>query len=302
MIFEEYENCTLCPRMCNVNRNNNLSGFCRATSALKIGRASLHMGEEPCVSGEHGSGTVFFSGCNLKCCYCQNFSLSRGEEGVETDEGNLCRVFLKLQEQGAHNINLVTGEHFAPHIKKALVNAKEQGLSIPVILNSGGYVSEETLLYLKDVIDIYLVDFKYMDSNLAKKYSSAENYPSVAKKAVERMVSLSGDPVFDSDGMLKKGVIVRHLCLPGNTDDSKRVIKYLHNTYGGRVILSVMNQFTPFGQCEKFPELKKPLSKKEYEKIIDYCIEIGVEDAYIQEGETSSESFIPEFNGEGVVF
>ncbi len=301
-MYQEYEKCTLCPRRCGVNRNEQGKGLCGQTSVLKVGRASLHLWEEPCVSGEKGSGTVFFSGCSLHCCYCQNFNLSRGIEGVVTDAENLSRIFLGLQDEGAHNINLVTGEHFAPHIRQAVKNAKKEGLIIPVILNSSGYVSLETLDYLKDVIDIYLVDFKYMNPDIAKKYSMAEDYPDVSKKALEKMCSLAGKPAFDENGILKKGVIVRHLCLPTCKDDSKEVISYVYENYKENVLLSIMSQYTPFGNCGKYPELSRKLTSEEYDEILDFCLEIGIENAFIQEEEAASESFIPVFDGKGVVF
>jgi len=301
-MYKEYEKCTLCPRRCGANRNKEKHGFCGQTSVLKVGRSSLHFWEEPCISGEKGSGAVFFSGCSLRCCYCQNFNLSRGKEGVETNSENLSRIFLNLQQEGAHNINLVTGEHFAPHIKEAVKNARKEGLSIPVILNSGGYVSLEMLDYLKDVIDIYLVDFKYMNPQIAKKYSEAETYPEIAKKALEKMYKLAGTPVFNDDGILQKGVIVRHLCLPSCSDDSKEVIRYVYDNYKENVLLSIMSQYTPFGNCGKYHELTRKLTTEEYDAIIDFCLEIGIENAYVQEGEAASESFIPAFNGTGVVF
>ena len=302
MSYKQYESCTLCPRNCRINRNENLVGFCGETSILRWGRAALHLWEEPCISGENGSGTVFFAGCNLKCCYCQNFKLSRGEEGIQVGENSLGEVFLKLQKQGAHNINLVTGEHFAPHIKDAVCYARERGLDIPVILNSNGYVTLETLDYLKDIIDIYLVDFKYMNSEIAKKYSLAEDYPSIAKKALEKMYNLVGTPVFDAKNMLQKGVLVRHLCLPSCIEDSKNVIEYVFEKYRENVLLSIMSQYTPFGNCDKYPELTRKLTSEEYEEIIDFCLVIGIENAFIQEEEAASESFIPVFDEQGVVF
>lgn len=302
MFFEEYEKCTLCPRMCKVNRNKNLRGFCGETSTLRMGRASLHMWEEPCISGERGSGTVFFAGCNLKCCYCQNYKLSRGQEGVELGEKSPVDIFLDLQKQGAHNINLVTGEHFAPHIREAVLSARKRGLEIPVILNSSGYVTEQTLEYLKDVIDIYLVDFKYMNSVISENYSMAQDYPQVVKTALEKMYNLAGNPVLDENGILRKGIIVRHLCLPEHADDSKEIIRYIYNRYGENVLLSIMSQYTPFGNCEKYPELTRKLTSQEYDEIIDFCIDLGIENAFVQEEEAASESFIPEFDGKGVVF
>lgn len=301
-MYKEYEKCTLCPRKCGVNRNKQEMGFCGQTSVLKAGRASLHLWEEPCVSGEKGSGTVFFSGCSLHCCYCQNFNLSRGKEGVVINAEILSRIFLKLQDEGANNINLVTGEHFAPHIKDAVKNARKVGLIIPVILNSSGYVSLETLDYLQDVIDIYLVDFKYKNPYLAKKYSMAEDYPNVAKKALEKMYQLAGTPVFNNDEILQKGVIVRHLCLPDCSDDSKEVIRYIYQNYKENVLLSIMSQYTPFGNCGKYPELARKLAPEEYDEILDFCLEIGIENAFIQDGEAASESFIPAFDGKGVAF
>lgn len=302
MSYIQYDSCFLCPRECGVNRNMDETGFCGETSELRLGRAALHFWEEPCISGTKGSGTVFFSGCSLSCCYCQNFNLSRGREGVKIDEKRLSQIFLDLQKQGAHNINLVTGEHFAPHIKNSLMDAINKGLNIPVILNSSGYVKDSTLELLKDVIDIYLVDFKYMNPLLAKDYSLAPDYSAVAKKAIDKMVYMCPYPKFDDEGILKQGVLVRHLCLPSHIEDSKNIIKYIFEAYGEKVLLSIMSQYTPYGECEKFTELKRRLSENEYQEIIDFCLNIGIEDAYIQEGEAALESFIPSFNGEGVVF
>lgn len=267
---------------------------------MRVGRAALHEWEEPCISGERGSGTVFFAGCSLHCCYCQNYNLSRGREGVSIDTDRLSDIFLNLQSERAHNINLVTGEHFAPHINDAVTKARAKGLIIPVILNSSGYVLPETLEILKDVIDIYLVDFKYMDSKLAEKYSLAQDYPLVAKTALSEMVRLVGTPVFDDDGLLKRGVIVRHLCLPEHTEDSKNVIKYVYDMYGDGVLLSIMSQYTPMKTPNCPPNLCRRLSEREYDEVIDFCLDIGISDAYIQESESASESFIPKFDGEGI--
>ena len=293
-MYKEYENCTLCPRKCKVNRNRGEKGFCTQSSDVKIGRSALHYWEEPCISGERGSGTVFFSGCSLRCIYCQNFNLSRGELGQESAK-ELCDVFADLQEKGAHNINLVTAEHFAPHIKDAVIKAREKGLEIPVILNSSGYVSLETLEILKDVIDIYLVDFKYMDSTLAKNYSLAPDYPEIAKNAISEMVKLTGEAEFDEAGMLKRGVVVRHLCLPSHIEDSKRIIKYLFDTYKTKIIYSIMRQYTPMKECKEYENLCRKITDEEYDELIDFCLDLGIEDAYIQEGECALESYIPEF-------
>ncbi|MBQ8391442.1 MAG: radical SAM protein [Clostridia bacterium] len=295
MLNALYQQCKLCPRKCGVNRYEK-TGFCKAYAMPKVGRAALHFWEEPCISGTNGSGTVFFSGCTLRCCYCQNYNLSRGNEGVVIDEKQLYKVFLKLQSEGAHNINLVTAEHYAPSVKVAVTEAKKEGLTIPVILNSSGYVSLDTLELLKDVIDIYLVDFKYMDSELSKMYSFAEDYPLITWKALEKMVKHKPKVIFDENGIMQSGVIVRHLCLPGHTKDSKKVIKQVFKKYKDSIVLSIMSQYTPMGKS-KFENLDRKLSEEEYNDIIDYCINLGIEDAYIQEGEAASESFIPVFDG-----
>lgn len=294
-MYKEYDKCNLCPRNCGINRNKGARGFCTQTSEIKIGRSALHYWEEPCISGEKGSGTVFFSGCSLRCVYCQNYNLGRGEVGQKLHERELCDIFIDLQNQGAHNINLVTAEHFAPHIKDAVIKARKKGLIIPVILNSGGYVSEETLEILKDVIDIYLVDFKYMNSETAAKYSSAPDYPEIAKKAISKMLELVGRPVFDEDGILQKGVVVRHLCLPSHSGESKDIIKYLFGNYKTGIIYSIMRQYTPVRKSEKYPNLNRKLTEEEYDEVIDFCVETGIEDAYIQDDECALESFIPDF-------
>ena len=245
---------------------------------------------------------MFFSGCSLRCSYCQNFELSRGKQGVEVPEEKLAEIYLKLQHDGANNINLVTAEHFAPQIRKSILMAREKGLSLPVILNSSGYVNETCLEILRDVIDIYLVDFKYMDEKLSQSYSMAKNYPAVAKNALRKMVKYSPDLIFNENGLLQRGVIVRHLCLPGHSEDSKNVLAYVYKTYGKNILLSIMRQYTPVNKNKEFPNLNKTLSQKEYDEILDFCINIGIEEAFIQEGEAASESFIPAFDGIGIIY
>ena len=296
MKYKEYRECMLCPRNCRIDRNSN-KGVCGEKTTVRIGRAAPHYWEEPCISGENGSGTVFFAGCNLKCIYCQNNALSSGEKGREITVDELIETYLRLQAEGVHNINLVTSEHFAPSIKDSILRAEEKGLEIPIILNSSGYVSVETLELLKDVIDVYLVDFKYMNKDLAKEFSGAPDYPEVAKRAIEQMVKYKSRVCYDKNGMITSGVVVRHLCLPGCTDDSKDIVKYIYETYSDSVVLSIMSQYTPMPACEKHPLLKRKLTAEEYDSVVDFCIDIGVEDAYIQEGEAASESFIPEFYG-----
>ena len=292
-------NCNLCPRNCNVDRSEN-KGYCGQTDIIKVARASLHMWEEPCISGERGSGTVFFSGCGLRCVFCQNFDIAKGDTGKEITVERLAEIFCELKEKGAHNINLVTGDHFVPEIIKALDIAKANGMDLPIVFNTSSYINKETLKCLENYVDIYLADFKYFDNETAKKYSNAENYLQVAKTAIEEMVSQKGTPVYDDAGMMTKGVIVRHLLMPGYLQESKAIIRYVYEEYGERVVLSIMNQYTPLKQVEKYPEINRKVSDAEYESLINYAISIGVKEAYVQEGETAEESFIPPFDLEGV--
>lgn len=288
--------CTLCPRKCNVNRENGEIGFCGTDNRIKIARAALHFWEEPCISGKNGSGTVFFSGCNLRCVYCQNYQISTCLKGKYITEKELEEIFLDLQKQKAHNINLVTPTHFVPQIANALRQAKKHGLNIPIVYNCGGY--ENISVMPADLVDIYLTDFKYFDNKYSKKYSSADNYREAVQTAIAEMVRRVGKPRFNSDGIMQKGVIVRHLVLPGLLFDSKKILDYLHNTYDNDIWISIMNQYTPLEHVKKFPELNKTVSEKYYGSIVDYAVKIGIENAFIQSGEAISESFIPEFFGE----
>jgi len=255
------------------------------------------MWEEPCISGDRGSGTVFFSGCSLGCVYCQNYKLSRGLTGKIITQNQLSDIFLRLQEKGAHNINLVTPTHFIPQIIEAITIAKEKGLVIPIVYNTSGYEKFQVLKLLKGYANIYLPDFKYFSDNIAKKYSGCRDYFKYASKAVEEMLMQTGEAVFNEDGIMTKGVIVRHLVLPGQNEDSKAVIKYLHNTFGNSVYLSIMNQYTPLSTIKEYPELNRKITDREYDEVVNYAISIGVENGFIQDGETAMESFIPEFNG-----
>ncbi|MBO5454606.1 MAG: radical SAM protein [Clostridia bacterium] len=289
--------CNLCPRKCNIDRQHK-KGLCNTYDKILAANASLHMWEEPCISGDKGSGTVFFSGCNLKCVYCQNRNISLNNTGKEISVERLAEIFLELQKKGAHNINLVTGTHFADKIACAIGIARNNGLSVPVVYNCSGYESHETLKMLEPFVDIYLPDFKYWDASLSDKYSKAPDYPQVAKQAIDEMVKQK-ELVFDDDGMMKQGVLVRHLCLPGYVENSKNILKYLHESYGNRIIISIMNQFTP-ANLEDYPEINRKLTKEEYDLIVAYALSYGIENAYIQEGETASESFIPDFDCRGI--
>ena len=291
--------CSLCPRLCLADRNIT-TGYCGVKNTLRVARAALHFWEEPCLSGEEGSGAVFFTGCNLRCVFCQNYEIARAEQGKEITIERLTEIFLELQDQNANNINLVTATHYAPQVVEALRAAKEKGLHIPVVYNCGGYESVETLKMLEGLVDIYLPDFKYLDSERAKRYSRAEDYPEIAKKALAEMVRQQPEAVFDERGIMEKGVIVRHLMLPGGIKDSKAVVNYLYETYGDQIFLSLMNQYTPLPHVAEYPEINRKLKKFEYDRLVDYAIFLGVENGFIQEGETAKESFIPAFTNEGV--
>ena len=294
----DYTACRLCPRNCGVDRTKKV-GFCGETAELRIARAALHFWEEPCISGKNGSGTVFFVGCNLRCCYCQNSVISTGNAGKIVSVERLCEIFFELEKKGAENINLVTPTHFVLGIVEALKLAKKRGLNLPIVYNCGGYESVETLKLLDGLVDVYLPDFKYYDERFAIKYSSAPNYKEVAEAAVCEMVRQVGKPQFNENGMMVKGVIVRHLCLPTLTDDSKRVLKFLHRTFENDIYISIMSQYTPTDFCS-CGELKKPLDREDYEEILEYCENIGIEQGFTQEEGCEKESFIPNFDLTGV--
>lgn len=293
--------CTLCPRECKADRRNGEKGICGANDKINIARASLHMWEEPCLSGARGSGTVFFSGCNMSCVFCQNSEISHKNKGYEVDKKRLCDIFFELKEKGAHNINLVTAGHFLPEVLDAVKSAKEQRINIPFVYNSSGYEKATALKRAEGLIDIYLPDFKYIDEEKAKRYSKALGYPKIAKCAIDEMVRQRPKCVFDENGILKSGVIVRNLMLPDGLSESKKIIKYLYEKYHDNIFISIMSQYTPFGDLKNFPELRMRVKEKDYEKLIDYAVKIGVKNAFIQEGSSADESFIPDFSGQGVI-
>ncbi|MBE5954849.1 MAG: radical SAM protein [Lachnospiraceae bacterium] len=298
--IEEHGACRLCPRECGAGRKQGRAGYCGVTGTGVYGaRAALHMWEEPCISGEEGSGTVFFSGCPLRCVYCQNYEIAHADRGSEITVERLSDIFIELQDKGANNINLVTPTHYTIEIIQAIAMAKEKGLKLPIVYNCSGYEKVETLRLLEGIVDVYLTDFKYMDSLSAKRYSNASDYPGAAKRALSEMVRQCGQTSFDQKGMMTKGVIVRHLLLPGQIQNGKEVVKYVYETYGDRVFLSLMNQYTPLPHVKDYPEINRRVTEEEYEELVDYAIEIGVENGFIQEGETAEESFIPAFDDEG---
>ena len=301
--------CNLCPRNCGANRRDGETGFCGQTSEIKAARAALHMWEEPCISGTTGSGTVFFSGCTLRCVYCQNASIANGSVGKIISPERLSDIFLELQAQGANNINLVTPTQFVPQIAPALEHARTHGLQLPIVYNTGSYEHVETLKRMDGLVDIYLPDLKYFSSELSLRYSHAEDYFAVASRAIDEMVRQVGEPVFAASpnisddltmSLMTRGVIVRHLVLPGCTMDSKQIMKYLYTTYGNRIYISIMNQYTPLAKLTDYPELNRKITQKEYDTVVDYAISLGVENGFIQEGDTAEESFIPPFNLTGI--
>ncbi len=297
--MKAYQSCTLCPRACGVDRTEK-RGVCGESAALRVARASLHLWEEPCLCGEKGSGTVFFSGCNLGCIFCQNESISHAHRGRKISSARLAEIFLELQEAGACNINLVTGTHFVPHIIEALNIAQKEGLRLPIVYNSSGYESLETLKLLDGYIDIYLPDYKYVSPALARDFSHAPDYPAAVKPALLEMLRQVGKPVFDEHGMMKRGMIIRHLVLPSHTDDSMNVLSDIQETFGDNVYVSIMSQYTPCKKFEQYSELSRKLTKYEYQKVIRHAELIGIRNGFLQEGEAAKESFIPDFDSSGV--
>lgn len=301
-----YIPCTLCPRACHVDRTAGQKGRCHVDARIRVARAALHMWEEPCLSGRSGSGAVFFSGCALGCIFCQNREIASGKAGLVISEARLSEIFLELQEKGANNINLVTAGHYVPQVIRALACAKSQGLRIPIVYNSSGYEKAETLRQLEGLIDIYLPDLKYLTPELAAAYSHAPDYPQYAMEAIAEMVRQQPQAEFmpedrtEASPIMRRGVIVRHLLLPGHVREAKKVVGYLHETYGDQIYISMMNQYTPMSEKFADPNLNRRVTKREYERLLDYAAEIGVENGFYQEGATADESFIPEFDYEGV--
>lgn len=296
------EVCRLCPRNCGVNRINGQIGYCGCGSRITISRAALHFWEEPCISGLEGSGAIFFTGCNLGCVYCQNYEISRPglKRGKEISVNQLVDIMLDLQKQGANNINLVTGFAFVPLIVKSIDAAKQKGLNIPVVYNSSGYESLETLKMLRGYVDIYLPDLKYLDPDRAHKYSKAVDYCDMAKRAIDEMFSQTGECSFYTDAkgqeLMKTGVIVRHLLLPGAVRGAKAVVDYLYEHYEDKIFMSLMSQYTPFeDNLENYPELKRRVTAREYDRLIDYVLEKNIQNVFVQDRSVAKDSFVPEF-------
>lgn len=289
--------CNICPRGCKVEREGAV-GFCRMGAKPVLAKAFLHMWEEPCISGSRGSGTVFFSGCNLRCVYCQNYQISHENFGRELTIDQLASVFLSLQNKGAHNINLVTPAHFITQIRDAI--HKAEGLKLPVIYNSNGYESIKGMVLMDGIVDVYLPDLKYCTPEVSKKYSGAPDYFQTATQAILEMYRQVGSPVFDNEGIITRGLIIRHLILPGLTRESISILKWIRENLPGDVPVSLMSQYTPYHKASEFPEIDRRITRREYEKVLDSFYRLGFEHGYIQERESASEEYIPEFNLEGL--
>ncbi len=292
-------NCNLCPRRCGVNRTMSV-GFCGAGDKVRIALVSLHQWEEPCLVGEKGAGTVFFSYCNLRCVYCQNHEISHGGQGWEVSLERLAEIFLEQQARGAATLDLVTPTHYVPQIITALDMAKARGLTLPVVYNSSAYETTETIAALKGYVDVYLPDMKYKSADSGREYSAAPDYFTHASAAIKAMAEQVGKAELDADGQLRKGVLVRHMVLPGHRHESREIVKWLWDNFGDTIMVSLMNQYTPMYKAAAHKPLNRRLTTFEYESVVDYALSLGLENAYIQERRSASEEFVPDFNGAGV--
>lgn len=293
--MKELNKCKLCPIKCEINRNSGEIGRCKAGAKIKLGLYSLHFDEEPCISGKSGSGTVFFSNCNLKCKFCQNYKISCEGKGKEITIQELAQIFLNQQEKGANNINLVTGTPYVIHILEAIKLAKSKGLKIPILYNTSGYETIETLRKLEGYIDIYLPDFKYYDNSLANRLSGINNYKEITTKAILEMYKQVGENKYDKNGILKKGIIIRHLVLPNNIENSKNVLKWIKENLPQNITISLMAQYFPTYKAKKEKEVNRKLTKEEFEEIENYLYELNLENGYIQDLEENEEKYVPNF-------
>ena len=288
--------CNACPRGCNVDREVSL-GYCKSPEKFKLARASLHYWEEPCISGKNGSGAIFFSGCNLGCVFCQNYEISHGCKGVEVSDDKLIDIMKRLVDEGANNINFVNPTHYSLQLLRVLEKYKPP---VPIVYNTSGYDSVETLKMLDGAVDIYLPDFKYIRPEKALKYSKAENYPQVAEEALAEMKRQVGEDVFDENGIMQRGMIIRHLVLPSNTNSSISALDYLAENFGDTYI-SVMAQYVPCGDLTEYKEINRPLTQREYDKVVNHIFDLGLQKIFVQELEAASDEFIPDFDLTGVV-
>lgn len=288
--------CNACPRGCNVDREASL-GYCKSPEKFKLARASLHYWEEPCISGKNGSGAIFFSGCNLGCVFCQNYEISHGCKGVEVSDDKLIDIMKRLVDEGANNINFVNPTHYSLQLLRVLEKYKPP---VPIVYNTSGYDSVETLKMLDGAVDIYLPDFKYIRPDKALKYSKAEDYPQVAEEALAEMKRQVGEDVFDENGIMQRGMIIRHLVLPSNTNSSISALDYLAENFGDTYI-SVMAQYVPCGDLTEYKEINRPLTQREYDKVVNHIFDLGLDKIFVQELEAASDEFIPDFDLTGVV-
>ena len=295
---QERRHCDLCPRKCNVDRQIT-KGYCQMGNNPVVAKASLHCWEEPCISGSRGSGTVFFTGCNLRCVYCQNYRISQENFGIEISIERLGEIFKSLQEKGAHNINLVNPSHFTMQIREAILNTEE--VSIPYIYNSNGYEGKQNLIMLDGMVQVYLPDIKYFSSEISGRYSGASDYFDNATEAVLEMYRQVGSPVLDEEGMIKKGLIIRHLILPGQASESIKILDWIKANLPEGVYISLMSQYTPYYKANLFPEIDRRIIRREYEKVLNHFVKLGFENGYVQERESAEEQYIPDFNLEGVM-
>lgn len=295
------EHCTLCPRQCGVDRLAGERGYCGAGRLARVALVSLHPWEEPCIAGNTGAGTVFFSFCSLRCLFCQNAVISHEENGIDVTEERLAEIFLEQQERGAATLDLVTPTHFAPQILSALRMAKSRGLTLPVVWNSSGYEREESIRAIADAIDVFLPDLKYIDEKSAADCSDARDYFSYASAAIKAMVGAKGAPVLREDGILASGVLVRHLILPGKRKESMRILDWLWQTFGDKIMLSLMGQYTPMYRAAEVKGLNRKLTTFEYQFVVDHALDLGVTRCYVQERGAASEEFVPKFDGTGVI-
>ena len=300
--MQAYQHCTLCPRACGVDRTAGARGFCGTSDTRYVGRAALHAWEEPPISGTRGSGAVFFTHCTLGCVFCQNRTISRrtAVRGRPVTPARLAAVFLELQAQGAHNINLVTATHYAPWVTAALDKARAQGLRLPVVYNTGGYETEQTVRALAPYVDIWLTDMKYVSSALSGEYSAAPDYFAVAAPALRQMLAQAGPPVFGADGLLQRGVIVRHLALPGALHDSLAVLRFLAGLGPQNFLFSAMSQYTPFYRAAQHKALSRRISTYEYRTVVNEAVRLGLTNGYMQEKSSAKEEYTPPFDLEGV--
>lgn len=288
--------CNACPRGCNVDREVSL-GYCKSPEKFKLARASLHYWEEPCISGKNGSGAIFFSGCNLGCVFCQNYEISHGCKGVEVSDDKLIDIMKRLVDEGANNINFVNPTHYSLQLLRVLEKYKPP---VPIVYNTSGYDSVETLKMLDGAVDIYLPDFKYIRPEKVLKYSKAEDYPQVAEEALAEMKRQVGEDVFDENGIMQRGMIIRHLVLPSNTNSSISALDYLAENFGDTYI-SVMAQYVPCGDLTEYKEINRPLTQREYDKVVNHIFDLGLQKIFVQELEAASDEFIPDFDLTGVV-